>query len=101
LIIFHPNKASEKETFLSLLKDLTVPIKLQKLVGPVTKLTYLGFDLDTINMTASLTAQRRQDLLEYLRKWHKKKSAHSREIRSLVEYLLWACQVLPRARPFV
>jgi hypothetical protein len=101
LIISYPNKASEKETFLSLLKNLTVPIKLQKLVGPITKLTYLGFDLDNINMTASLTAQRRQDLLEYLRKWHKKKSAYSREIRSLVGYLLWACQVLPRARPFV
>jgi len=100
LIISHPDKAKEKDTFLSLLSDLRVPIKLQKLVGPVTTLTYLGFELDTINMTASLSAQRRQDLLAYLQKWHKKKSAHTREIRSLVGYLLWACQVLPRARPF-
>lgn len=101
LVISHPDKAEEKDTFLSLLNDLKVPIKLQKLVGPATNLIYLGFELDTVNMTASLSSQRKQSLLEYLQKWHKKKSAHSREIRSLVGYLLWACQVLPRARPFV
>jgi hypothetical protein len=101
LVISHPNKPHEKDTFLSLLKDLKVPIKLQKLVGPATKLIYLGFELDTVNMTAFLSAQRKQDLLNYLQGWYRKRSAHSREIRSLVGYLLWACQVLPRARPFV
>ena len=101
LIISHPHKFSEKDTFLCLLSDLKIPIKVQKLVGPTTKLIYLGFELDTINMTASLSTQRKQDLLDYLQKWHRKKSAHSREVRSLIGYLLWACQVLPRARPFV
>jgi len=71
------------------------------LEGPATTITYLGFIIDTTNMMASLTKERQKDLLNYLRKWINKKSAHSREIRSLVGYLLWACQVLPRARPFV
>ena len=101
LIISHPNNANEKDSFLSLLSDLKVPIKPQKLVRPVTNLTYLGFELDSINMTASLSTQRKHEFLDYLQKWYKKKSAHSREVRSLVGYLLWACQVLPRARPFV
>ena len=91
LIISHPDKVSEKDTFLELLNDLKIPIKLQKLVGPTTNLIYLGFELDTINMTASLSTQRKQDLLDYLRRWHKKKLAHSQEVRSLVGYLLWAC----------
>src|SRR5262245_17898512 len=59
LIISHPSKANEKDTFLSLLTDIKVPIKIQKLVGPVTNLIYLGIELDTVNMTASLSAQRK------------------------------------------
>src|ERR1044072_129617 len=56
LIISHPNKLDEKDTFLSLLSELKVPIKYQKLVSPATSLVYLGIELDTVNMTASLTA---------------------------------------------
>ena len=52
-------------------------------------------------MTASLPKKKKDDLLKYLQKWLYKRSAHSREIRSLVGYLLWACQVMPQARPFV
>src|ERR1044072_6100819 len=40
LIISHPHKFSEKDTFLCLLSDLKIPIKVQKLVGPTTKLIY-------------------------------------------------------------
>jgi hypothetical protein len=100
LIISHPSNTEDKAKFLSLLEDIKVPIKIQKLEGPTTKLVYLGFEIDSVNMTASLFIQRKHEFLEYLNKWHRKKSAHSREIRSLVGYLLWACQVLPRARPF-
>ena len=101
LIISQPNNNKDKDKFISILEDLKVPIKFQKVEGPATKITYLGFEIDTIAMTASLSSHRRKELLNYLNKWHKKKSAHSREIRSLVGYLLWVCQVLPRARPFV
>lgn len=100
LIISNPTNTADKAKFLTLLEDLKIPIKVQKLEGPSTRLIYLGFEIDSVNMTASLSAQRRHQLLDYLNKWKKKKSAHSREIRSLVGYLLWACQVLPRARPF-
>ena len=101
LIISPPYKLDDKEKFLRLLKDINVPVKTSKLEGPATTITYLGFIIDTTNMMASLTKERQKDLLNYLRKWINKKSAHSREIRSLVGYLLWACQVLPKARPFV
>ena len=101
LIISCPDNTTEKDSFLALLEDLKVLVKIQKLKGLSTKLIYLGFEIDTVNMTASLSAQRKHGLLQYLKKWHRKKSAYSREIRSLVDYLLWACQVLPRAKPFV
>ena len=101
LIISDPSKHNEKEKFLNLLAELNIPIKYSKIEGPTTKLTYLGFEIDSLAMTASLSQQRKQEFKEYLNKWINKRSAHSREIRSIVGYLLWACQVLPRARPFV
>ena len=88
MIISHPSNTENKAKFLSLLEDIKVPIKIQKLEGPTTKLVYLGFEIDSVNMTASLSTQRKHEFLEYLNKWHRKKSAHSREIRSLVGYLL-------------
>src|ERR1044072_4077138 len=91
LIISHPSNTEDKAKFLFLLEDIKVPIKIQKLEGPTTTLVYLGFEIDSVNMTAFLFTQKKHEFLEYLNKWHRKKLAHSREIRSLVGYLLWAC----------
>jgi hypothetical protein len=101
LIISDPSNYNDKNKFIKILDELNIPVKISKVDGPKTKLTYLGFEIDTINMTASLTKQRKEDLRAYLEKWYKRRSAHSREIKSLVGYLLWVCQVLPRARPYV
>ena len=101
LIISPPTQYNEKDKFLQILSELNIPVKLSKVEGPKTKLTYLGFEIDTITMTASLPKRKKDDLFKYLQKWLNKRSAHTREIRSLVEYLLWACQVMPQARPFV
>ncbi len=101
LIISPPNQFDDKNKFLQILSDLNIPIKFSKLEGPETIIVYLGFEIDTIAMTASLPKQKKNELLAYLQKWKNKKSAQSREIRSLVGYLLWACQVMPQARPYV
>jgi len=101
LIISPPTQYNGKDKFLQILSELNIPVKLSKVEGPKTKLTYLGFEIDTITMTASLPKRKKDDLFKYLQKWLNKRSAHTREIRSLVGYLLWACQVMPQARPFV
>ena len=80
--------------FLEILYELNIPIKISKLEGLSTKLVFLEFEIDTLVMTASLPKQRKEDLLQYLKKWLNRKSAYSHEIRSLIGYLLWTYQVM-------
>ena len=58
----------EKDKFIMLLEDLKVLIKFKKVEGPATKLIYLRFELDTVTITASLSAQRKKEFLTYLSK---------------------------------
>jgi len=49
--------------------ELNVPIATDKLCGPTTKLTYLGIDIDTINMEISLPTDKLTELRKLIPKW--------------------------------
>ena len=50
---------------LSLCRKINAPVK-PKIEGPTTCLTFLGILIDTSTMTASITDERKQDLLSSL-----------------------------------
>jgi len=47
-----------------------VPIKPSKVEGPSTSLTFLGINLNTLTMEATITMDRKQALLEELQSLH-------------------------------
>src|SRR5207302_1116934 len=90
-----------RKLFESILHFLWIPFKKEKTIGPATKVQFLGIELDTITATASIPLDKRNELIIHLRKWQTAKCCFISELRSLVGYLIWACQIIPHGRPFV
>ncbi len=80
---------------------LGLPIATDKLVGPVTQLVYLGIQLDSTTMTASLDAARLADINAMLAKWALRRSCSRRELLSLIGTLSFATKVVRPGRIFL
>jgi len=63
---------------------LGVPVVPEKLEGPTTTLTFLGIELDTIQLTACLPADKLSCLQQLLQDWGDKKVCVKRELLSLI-----------------
>ena len=86
---------------LNLCKDLGVPMAPDKTEGPTTCLTFLGIQLDTVAMRASLPAPKLAELLQITSDWGKKSHCCVRDLQSLVGSLSFACQVVRPGRFFL
>ena len=51
------------DAMISLCQKINAPLKLSKVEGPSTNITFLGIVLDTTTMTASISNERKQELL--------------------------------------
>ena len=49
---------------LSLCDNINAPVKTSKIEGPLSWLTFLGIVIDTDNMTAGISPERKEDLLK-------------------------------------
>ena len=77
-------------------QNLGVSLSLEKLESPSCSLTFLGIEIDTIQMEAHLTAVKLILINKQLTSWLKKRKAKKREILSLVGSLQHASKdVLP------
>ena len=86
---------------LTLCEKINSPVKSSKIEGPSTSLTFLRIHLDTVTMEASITAERKESLLQelrYLHSWHK---WTKRQLLSLIGKLSFSCKVLPAGRIFI
>ena len=54
------------EAMLSLCQKINAPVKLTKVEGPSTNITFLGIVINTVTMTASISSERKQELLSAL-----------------------------------
>ena len=52
-------------------------VKLSKVEGPTTSITFLGIHLNSLKMKASISDERKDDLLNELHRWDAGTSAHS------------------------
>lgn len=80
---------------------LGIPIAGDKTEGPCTLLTFLGIELDTVKMTASLSPAKLAELQTLLRVWGQKTTASVNELQSLAGVLNWACSVVRPGRAFL
>ena len=88
-------------SMLSLCERINAPIKLSKIEGPSTSITFLGIQLDTITMEASITPQCKYAILAELNQLYRRCGCKKRELLSLIGKLSFACKVVPSGRVFL
>ena len=88
-------------SMLTFCNKINAPIKQSKVEGPTTCLTFLGIQLDTISMEASIISERKQSLLNELQLMHTRHKCTKRELLSLLGKLSFSCKVLPAGRIFL
>ena len=93
--------ANNLTTMLSLCDKLNAPVKPSKIKGPTTHLTFLGIVIDTSTMTASISEERKQDLISSLKSLLHHRKCTKRELLSLIGKLSFACKVIPAGRIFL
>jgi len=89
------------QAMLSLCEHINAPVKTSKIEGPSTRLTFLGIVIDTGNMTAGISQERKQDLLSSLKSLRKRNKCTKHQLLSLVGKLSFACKVVPAGRIFL
>ena len=79
---------------LALCRELGVPMAPAKTEGPITCLTFLGIELDTVAMQMRLPASRLADLRALMVEWESRDTASIKELQSLHGLLNFACTVV-------
>lgn len=77
------------------------PLAADKMEGPSTSLTFLGIQLDTVAMQASLPINKLTRLRQELAEWDNKESCTRKQLQHLIGVLQFAIKVVPQGRPFV
>ena len=88
-------------TLWSLCRKLGFAINYNKVIGPVTKITFLGITIDSKTMTLGLPAEKVTDLCRDIQSLIASKSASKRTLQSVAGKLNWASRVIQGGRFFV
>lgn len=86
---------------LDLCVDLGIPMAPAKTEGPCTSLTFLGIELDTVQMEARLPSQKLDEIRRLALVWAGKSLATVRELQSIAGVLVFAASVVRPGRFFV
>lgn len=89
------------QTFKDAFSHLNIPIQEDKLVGPSTKITYLGIQIDTVTFTVSIPEDKVKEALEMMPKWCNRRTSTKRELQSLMGKLNFFSKVVLPGRLFV
>jgi len=87
--------------FKSILDAIGIPYKHEKIEGPDVRITYLGIQLDTEHMSATIPISKRRELILTLRRWMTKSYSSLNELQSLIGSLMWVAQIAPQGRTFL
>ena len=91
----------EMQKTISLFRNLGVPLAPDKIVGPLTNLTFLGIEIDSKTMSLRLPEDKLSALVAMLQKWSVSKKCTKRDLLSLIGKLSFASKVIPSGRMFV
>ncbi|KAL9978914.1 hypothetical protein ACROYT_G016498, partial [Oculina patagonica] len=86
---------------LELLQDLGFTISQHKLVPPTQRLVFLGVQLDTVDCTMTLPAEKLADLYNIISNFQNKRRATKNQLQRLAGKLNWACRVVYGGRTFL
>ena len=98
----HSQECHNNMSFMaSLCARVNAPLKAEKTEGPTTTLTFLGIELNSATMTASISADRKEELIHTLRRTLASCTCTKRTLLSLIGKLSFACKVVPPGRIFL
>ena len=80
---------------------LGLPLKMEKLEGPIMVLTFLGIVLDTQKLEIRLPPHKLEELNERIMEWKRKQSCTKRELLCLIGKLSHATKVVAAGRTFL
>ena len=86
---------------LSTFLDLGLPVAENKLEGPSTCLTFLGFELDSTSLEMRLPWNKLRDLQQTTEVWSGRRSCRKKELESLVGKLSHASRVVQPGKTFL
>ena len=89
------------ETMNRLCNLINAPTKPEKEEGPSTSLIFLGILLDSTTMQASITSERKSEILMAITKLNGRRTCTKRELLSLIGKLAFASKVVPPGRIFL
>ena len=89
------------DQFTKLCADLGVPLAPHKTVGPTTVLTFLGVELDTIQMQARLPLDKLHTYTSDLEELLQHKKVTLRHLKSTIGKLEFSTAVIPSGKPFL
>lgn len=88
-------------TFISLCNYIGVPIAHHKTEGPTNVITFLGIELDSLNMEARLPQDKLTNYSTNLRQMASADTITLRQLKSLTGQLSFASSVIPSGRAFL
>ena len=80
---------------------LGIPLHPDKLEGPLTCLTILAIELDSLNLQAHFPQDKFDRMTALLEDWSQKRWCKRKELESLIGHLQHACKVVPQGRSFL
>ena len=86
--------------FLFICQDIGVPISTSKTMGPATILPFLGIQLNTVSMSASLPADKIQKCTSLIQQFLHSKSVTLKQLQAICGHLNFACSIIIPARAF-
>ena len=84
-----------------LLSDLGLDESLKKSEPPTTKITYLGVEFDSVQMTMSVPPEKITEIKSEIGRWVRKTTITKKELQSLLGKLFWVAKVVKYARAFM
>ncbi len=96
-----PRCAQNCQIIFGICELLGVPLASEKCQGPLPRLEYLGFMLDTDKMIVSLPKEKLTRLLKLVSSWQSRKSCTKHELESLIGQLQHASAVVKPGRSFL
>ena len=80
---------------------LGVPLSAEKTVGPVTKLVFLGLEIDSVKQLVTVPQEKLVSIIDKIQKALKAQKLTLKELQSLVGSLSFICRAVPPGRAFL
>ena len=93
--------SDDLNAFLDLCKTLNIPLASHKTVFPTNIITFLGIEIDSVNMTIQLPKEKLQQYKEDVNKFMARNTCKMKELKSITGKLQFATTAIPAGRSFL